>query len=95
MREIKIKTSSKTEENKWVFSVEVVEGDNKTVHTVDIDRSYYNKLTNGKIKPEDLIKKSFEFLLAREPKESILKEFNLMVISNYFPEFEKEIKLKD
>jgi hypothetical protein len=35
---------------------------------------------------------SFRFLLAREPKESILRSFGLSTIVRYFPEFEREIK---
>jgi len=46
-----------------------------------------------KVPPEELVKKSFEFLLAREPKESILREFNLREIAKYFPEYESEIKV--
>jgi hypothetical protein len=34
----------------------------------------------------------FEFLLARESKESILRSFALPEIGRYFPEFEREIK---
>ena len=34
---------------------------------------------------------SFEFLLAHEPKESILREFDIEVISRYFPEYPREI----
>jgi len=41
---------------------------------------------------EELIRKSFEFLLEREPKESIFSKFNLQIINNYFPEYEKRIK---
>lgn len=33
---------------------------------------------------------SFEFLLAREPKESILGRFDVTVIDRYFPEFREE-----
>lgn len=44
---------------------------------------------------EELIKKSFEFLLKRESKQSILSRFNLRVIGNYFPDFEEEIKSKE
>ncbi len=91
MQEIKVKTKSETEDS-WIFEVEVAEGDNKTVHTVDVDKSYYEKLTSGKIKPEELVKKSFEFLLSREPKESILKNFSLFEIQGYFPEYEDEMK---
>jgi hypothetical protein len=31
------------------------------------------------------------FLLKREPKESILRSFDLTVISRYFPEYEREM----
>jgi hypothetical protein len=30
-------------------------------------------------------------LLEREPKESILRRFDVMAISRYFPEFEREM----
>jgi hypothetical protein len=38
------------------------------------------------------VKRSFQFLLEREPKESILAEFDLRVIGRYFEEYESEIK---
>jgi hypothetical protein len=34
---------------------------------------------------------AFRFLLDREPKESILRRFNVTAISRYFPEFEREM----
>ena len=60
---------------------------------MELDDGYYNKLTQGRITEEELIKKSFEFLLKREPKESILSRFYLKVISRYFPEYENEIRI--
>ena len=41
--------------------------------------------------PEQLLQASFEFLLAREPKEAILKRFELPVIEQYFPEYRRMI----
>lgn len=38
-------------------------------------------------KPEDLLARSFEFLLERESKESILPRFALSDIERYFPDF--------
>ena len=73
------------------FSVVVKEGDTKTEHIISLDDDYYKDLSQEKISKEALIKKSFEFLLKREPKESILSRFNLRLINTYFPEFEKEI----
>ena len=70
----------------------VVEGKgDKTQHLVSLDDDYYHLLTQGRISKEKLIRKSFQFLLQREPKESILAKFNLKLIKSYFPEFEKEI----
>lgn len=70
----------------------IVENDLKTIHMVDLKESYYQSVCGGKIAPEDLIKKSFEFLLAREPNTSILQSFSLNEISSYFSEYESEIK---
>jgi hypothetical protein len=41
--------------------------------------------------PERLIEAAFRFLLDREPKESILRRFDVSVIARYFPEFEREL----
>jgi hypothetical protein len=48
-------------------------------------------LTRGRISPETLIEKSFEFLLERESNTMILSRFDLPVIGDYFPEYEKNI----
>lgn len=60
-----------------------------TTHTVTVSQDYYQKLTGGKITPETLIEKSFEFLLERESNTMILSRFDLPVIGDYFPEYEK------
>ena len=41
---------------------------------------------------ERLLYETFDFLLEREPKESILSLFDLSVVSRYFPEYEHEIQ---
>jgi hypothetical protein len=79
--------------NQGEFLVTIDEGNSRTEHNVELDDGYYNKLTQGRITEEELIKKSFEFLLKREPKESILSRFHLKVISRYFPEYENEIRI--
>jgi hypothetical protein len=73
------------------FLVTVSEKDSRTEHAVTLEDAYHENLTEGKITKEELIKRSFEFLLEREPKESILSKFDLTIISNYFPEFEAKI----
>ena len=77
--------------NAGQFLVIVDEGNSKTEHNVELDNEYYQKLTSGKITEGELIKKSFQFLLERESKESILSRFDLRVIKRYFPEYEKRI----
>ena len=74
------------------FMVTVGEGGSKTEYAVTLGGEYYQRLAGGKITEEELIKKSFRFLLKRESKESILSKFNLKVIKKYFPEYEEEIK---
>jgi hypothetical protein len=91
MTKIEIKKLEDFPESK--FEVVLI-GNTVTKHKVTVTEAYYQELTAGTVPPEELVKKSFEFLLAREPNTSILSEFNLKVISNYFPEYEREIKSK-
>ena len=80
------------------ISISTVETDHGYNFTVELDskriqvtcnQDYYHKLTHGNTSPEELIRASFAFLLEREPAESIMNEFDLPVISRYFPEYEK------
>ena len=73
------------------FQVTVEENGGSSRHTVIVDDDYFQKLTDGEMSKEELVKKSFEFLLEREPKESILSSFELSVIARYFPEYERKI----
>ncbi len=41
---------------------------------------------------ERLLYETFDFLLEREPRESILRTFDLSVVGGYFPEYEHEIR---
>lgn len=63
-----------------------------TEHRVSLDPSYHAKLTGGRVTAEELVKKSFEFLLERESNTSILSAFDLPVIGQYFPEYERTIR---
>lgn len=76
----------------WTAVVEVSEGGGGTTHRVAVTSDAYERLSGGAATPEELVRRSFEFLLEREPKESILREFDLTVISRYFPEYEAEIR---
>jgi hypothetical protein len=96
MVRINVITIPPLRDKSWRYNVEITESDgsgSKTIHLVTMDRDYYMNLTEkGRIIPEEFIKKSFEFLLNRESKDSVLRQFDIAQINDYFPEFEKEIK---
>jgi len=76
----------------WLCQVIVGEAGSETRHSVTLTRSDFQRLTTSGGTPQALIRRSFEFLLAREPKESILRSFALPDIGRYFPEYEREIR---
>ena len=77
------------------FKVRLIEGPSESAHRVTLKQDDYLRLSDGgKIEPNEVIRRSFEFLLAREPKESILPQFDLPLIGRYFPEYERELKRK-
>ena len=78
--------------NESEFRVRVSDNSSESVHRVRLGPQAYQRLTAGKVEPRELVRRSFEFLLEREPKESILTRFDLSVISRYFPEYQGEIK---
>ena len=77
--------------NGWLLTVRVSERGGATKHRVSLSRDYHEKLTQGSATPEQLAEASFAFLLEREPKESILRSFELPVIARYFSDYERRI----
>ena len=91
MTQISVKQSGKDKDN---FKVIVKDSNSVRDFKVQLDDNYFHDLVScKKITKEALIKKSFEFLLVRESKEQILREFNLSEIQRYFPDFKKKIML--
>jgi hypothetical protein len=88
--EISVKMSDRADG--WLANVTVREGVSATTHRVTVKREAYADLTGGEVTPEALVRASFRFLLDREPKESIMRQFDLMVIGMYFPEYAREIR---
>ena len=64
----------------------------ETTHRVTIDDDYYQKLTEGHVEKEKLLEEAFKFLLNRESNSSILSQFTLQTIEQYFPEFSGEMR---
>ena len=73
------------------FKVSVTK-ESSTLYIVLLNDRFHQDVSNNKLTKTELITKSFEFLLERESNQSILKKFNLEVISQYFPEYFDEIK---
>jgi hypothetical protein len=72
------------------FRVTVTEPGSSTTH--DVTASPPDAARFGADSPEHLVEASFRFLLAREPKESILRGFDVGVIARYFPEYPERIQ---
>ena len=78
-------------DNGWLCSVTVSDDRSASSHTVAVRDVDLERFAPGAADPVDLVRRSFDFLLAREPKDAILRSFDLPVITRYFPEFEREI----
>jgi len=63
----------------------------KTTHIVRVSRAERDRYGRGD-DVADVVKRSFEFLLAREANTSILRDFDLSTIERYFPEYAREIR---
>ena len=63
-----------------------------TKHTILLSDEFYEFLSNKKISKIELLKYSIKFLLKKESNTSILPIFKLEIISEYFPEYESEIR---
>jgi hypothetical protein len=75
-------------EGGWVADV-TVRDRTTTTHRVRISPAERERFGGGDV--DDLVRRSFEFLLARESNTSILREFDLASIERYFPEYPREI----
>ena len=69
-----------------IYQVTVQERGTRTTHDVMLSEQHLARYAAGAT-AERLIEASFEFLLEREPKEAILRQFDLSVIERYFPEY--------
>jgi hypothetical protein len=73
------------------FEVTVRDANGETSHHVTMARETCERLSAGGHTPEQCIDAAFRFLLDREPPQSILRRFDVTVISRYFPDFEQKL----
>jgi hypothetical protein len=87
-----IEVTSQARSDGWTATVVVTDPDGSSSrHEVIVTRAVLDRLAPGADDPVDLVRRSFAFLLEREPKESILRSFDLPVIGRYFPDYERVI----
>lgn len=84
-------TGLTTESSQMSFAVMVEDGGSASEYTVTAARGDVERLSREGEEPAGFIERCFRFLLEREPRESILRTFDVSVISHYFPEFEATV----
>ena len=76
----------------WECTVEVGEGESRSRHVVGVQPADLERWGRPGERPEQLVTRAFEFLLAREPASQILRRFGVADIRRYFPEFDREMR---
>ncbi len=85
-----IQVTVRREEGGTIATVQLNAGGDRTEHKVQVADEDLERY--GATDPADLVRRSFEFLLEREPATSILREFRITDIERYFPEFPAVIR---
>lgn len=73
------------------YTVDIDDRGTTKRHTVHVPESLLTELGLTAADEERLVRESFAFLLEREPAGAILRQFELDVISKYFPEYREQI----
>jgi hypothetical protein len=76
----------------WDCAVTVGDDPAATMHTVHLDRSTFDELAPPGTTPEELVRASFEFLLEREPREAIMRRFDLPIIGSFFTGYAADVR---
>jgi hypothetical protein len=90
--DLDIQAACNPEPGGWTCRVTVGGPGAPTTHDVTVRPDELVRLAPGATDPTDLVRRSFAFLLEREPRTSILRQFDLEVIGRYFPEWERTIR---
>ncbi len=73
------------------FRVTVTDGTGASTYDVTVSLEDFQRLGQNFRALDEFVQACFSFLLAREPRGSILPSFDISEVSRYFPEFEDEI----
>ena len=83
-----IDVTCQPEADRWACAVTLSDERGRSVHQVGVARRDLERLAPGATAPDELVRRSFQFLLERESRQSILAAFDLQLIGRYFPEYE-------
>jgi len=78
-------------EGGWHCTVTLGDDADATTHEVSVDRATLDDLAAG-LTPELLVAASFTFLLEREPRQAIMRRFELPIIGRFFGDYPEEIR---
>ena len=87
-----LKVSCRRGAGSWSCDVTVGSDAGATRHEVTVEDATLRDLGAGAEAPDRLVEASFRFLLEREPRESILRRFELSAIGRYFPEWREVMR---
>jgi hypothetical protein len=76
----------------WACEVTVGDDPAATLHSVRVDHSVLGELAPPGTSPEELVRASFEFLLEREPREAIMRRFELPIIGRFFSGYADSVR---
>jgi hypothetical protein len=88
----RIAVSCTAGERGWTCDVRVGQPGHANTYAVTVSSAELARFAPGATDPQRLVTASFEFLLERESKESILSRFAVSVIERYFPDYPREIE---
>ena len=80
----------------WACAVIVITDGHHNRYEVRVHPADLERWASGRDRAavEDLVARSFDFLLDREPPGSILRSFDLEVIQRYFPEYDRTFRVE-
>jgi hypothetical protein len=74
----------------WHCTVTLGDDPGATTHEVTVDREVLEDMAPD-APPEELVRVSFEFLLEREQREAIMRQFELPIIGRFFGDYRDEM----
>ena len=82
----RVEVSCRSADDGWVCTAIVIDSSSESRHEVTVSSAERTRLA-PEVTAQQLVEESFHFLLEREPKEAILRQFAISEIERYFPDY--------